>query len=282
MQIQPFDDSEQFCDRVLPYLLGEEVKHSLLLRICRLIRKAEPASEPPLMCVVESSGEVVAVAVQTPPFPLVISQVADPQAVTAIAAYLSQIDANLPGVNAAVPEADAFAKAWQALTGQGYQLEMALRLHKLQAVRPVGFANGFLRAATSNDRDLLLKWYAAFMAEAMTTKALRSDEAERWFASQMQSGAIYLWQDQIPVSLACGFQASDRVVALNLVYTPPKYRNQGYATSCVAALSQHLLQQGYHYCSLFTDLANPISNRIYQSIGYQPVCDYQNYRFFGS
>ncbi len=58
-----------------------------------------------------------------------------------------------------------------------------------------------------------------------------------------------------------------------------KYRRQGYASSCVAALSQTLLDQGRKYCFLFTDLANPTSNHIYQAIGYQPICDMNEYWF---
>ena len=47
----------------------------------------------------------------------------------------------------------------------------------------------------------------------------------------------------------------------------------------VAALSQHLLDSGWSVCSLTTDLANPVSNHIYQRIGYRPVCDFNEYRF---
>jgi len=39
----------------------------------------------------------------------------------------------------------------------------------------------------------------------------------------------------------------------------------------VAALSQHLLDEGFSFTSLFTDLANPTSNQIYMNIGYQPL-----------
>jgi predicted GNAT family acetyltransferase len=49
----------------------------------------------------------------------------------------------------------------------------------------------------------------------------------------------------------------------------------------VAALSQTLLDQGRMYCFLFTDLANPTSNHIYQAIGYQPICDVNEYSFQG-
>jgi hypothetical protein len=63
------------------------------------------------------------------------------------------------------------------------------------------------------------------------------------------------------------------------VYTPPERRGRGYATSLVAQISQQLLASGRQFCTLFTDLANPTSNSIYQKIGYRPVGDYTVYRF---
>jgi hypothetical protein len=62
-----------------------------------------------------------------------------------------------------------------------------------------------------------------------------------------------------------------------MVYTPPELRRRGYASHCVAELSRALLAEGYDFCALFTDLANPTSNHIYQEIGYRPVCDYDSY-----
>ncbi len=66
---------------------------------------------------------------------------------------------------------------------------------------------------------------------------------------------------------------------VNLVYTPPELRGKGYATNCVAALSQKLLDDGYKFCSLFTDLSNPTSNDIYSKIGYNPIADFIVYDF---
>lgn len=63
------------------------------------------------------------------------------------------------------------------------------------------------------------------------------------------------------------------------VYTPPYFRGKGYATSAVAQLSRLLLRQGNDYCALFADLSNPISNHVYQKIGYRPLCDYAQITF---
>ncbi len=68
-------------------------------------------------------------------------------------------------------------------------------------------------------------------------------------------------------------------IVVSLVYTPRALRGRGYASACVAALSQQLLDAGWQFCALFTDLANPTSNDIYQRIGYRPVCDFNEYDF---
>jgi hypothetical protein len=54
---------------------------------------------------------------------------------------------------------------------------------------------------------------------------------------------------------------------------------RGYASACVAGLTQRLLDEGHAFCCLCTDLANPTSNRIYQTIGYRPVCDMSDFHF---
>jgi predicted GNAT family acetyltransferase len=57
------------------------------------------------------------------------------------------------------------------------------------------------------------------------------------------------------------------------VYTPPQLRGRGYATSLVAELSRALLDAGRRFCFLYTDLANPTSNAIYERIGYVKVAE---------
>ena len=59
------------------------------------------------------------------------------------------------------------------------------------------------------------------------------------------------------------------------VYTPPEHRGRGYASAAVAGVSERLLEQGVRVC-LFTDQANPTSNRIYTALGFEPVVDMAN------
>ncbi|MFJ9500076.1 GNAT family N-acetyltransferase [Brevibacillus centrosporus] len=72
---------------------------------------------------------------------------------------------------------------------------------------------------------------------------------------------------------------SSLLAAVSRLKKPLSRRKNGYASTCVAILSQQLLDAGYQFCSLYTDLANPTSNRIYQAIGYRPIQDSVVLRF---
>jgi predicted GNAT family acetyltransferase len=93
-------------------------------------------------------------------------------------------------------------------------------------------------------------------------------------------GLIWLWEmDSEPVSMAWLTPPVGGVSRVSGVYTPSDLRGHGYASACVARISEHALATGSRLCMLYTDLANPISNKIYQRIGYRPVADAQEWFF---
>ncbi|MEP0913242.1 GNAT family N-acetyltransferase [Leptolyngbya sp. GB1-A1] len=177
-------------------------------------------------------------------------------------------------VSGLVAESQHFIQTWHQLTGQTYPLAMRLRIHRLTTVQPIVVPAGKLRHGTIDDRPLLLKWYTDFTREAIPSFL---EDVARSVDNGLKAQSIYLWEDGQPVSLASGRKALPLAGRIGPVYTPLEYRRKGYATACVAALSQRLLNQGCKRCFLFTDLANPTSNHIYQTIGYQPICDWHEY-----
>ena len=73
--------------------------------------------------------------------------------------------------------------------------------------------------------------------------------------------------------MAAAVETTPNGTRVGYVYTPPSFRGRGYASATVASLSQQLLDGRRRFCFLYTDLANPTSNAIYQRIGYQPVAE---------
>jgi predicted GNAT family acetyltransferase len=86
---------------------------------------------------------------------------------------------------------------------------------------------------------------------------------------------LWLVDDQ-PVSMAAINRRTPSSSCVAWVYTPPKHRKHGYASAIVAAISKRELDAGAAWCSLFTDAANPTSNRIYAELGYEPRCEFRN------
>jgi len=89
---------------------------------------------------------------------------------------------------------------------------------------------------------------------------------------EAEQAGVSLWEDGRPVSLASFGNPTPNGIRIGPVYTPPEYRRRGYASALVAELSERLLA-GRRFCFLFTDLANPTANRIYEQIGYRRVCE---------
>ena len=278
IKLQRFVDASQFYQQASYYLLRQEAMHYILLGISNtLIKNPEKYNCQPYLATVEVEEDIIAVAIRIPPRPLLLSQIKNLAAVELIAQDLHSQQESLLGVNAPSVESEAFAALWTSLTGQSFKLKMALRAWRLEQVQPIATPAGYLRVVDKSDRKLLQNWHQAFALEALGET---EPDSQSWVNYQLRHQTAYLWENKEPVSLACRSGITPNGVGVNTVYTPPQHRGKGYASACVAKLSQYLLKSlRYKYCFLFTDLANSTSNHIYQAMGYQPVGDWREYSF---
>jgi predicted GNAT family acetyltransferase len=278
-QIRFFADAGQFLERVQPFLLRCEAEHCLILGLLDGLRAGEQwGSDPPLMAVAEEGGEVKAVVLMTPPHNLILSWTADDSALDAIAHDLHARSVAIPGVNSSAEIARRFALKWSELSGRTFRAQVAQRIYQLSRVTKQMRAAGRLREPTQSDEPLMRKWRAAFSIDA---EHMDAEEAVKQAASPMpKSRHLMLWEvEGAAVSMAGYAGPTPNGIRVAWVYTPPENRGKGFAGACVAALSQKLLDDGRKFCFLYTDLANPVSNHVYQKIGYEPVTDATVYSF---
>ncbi len=265
---------DAFLRRAEGFLVAREAENNLLLGLGATLRESpELYAAAPYLATVEDGAAVVAVALRTPPHNLVLSP-APAEAIELIARDVERAGGT-PGVLGPSAEARAFARAWCALTGAATGAVVAERIYQLDAVVPVTGVAGALGRASAADRDLLVDWLERFAAEAIGP----ADRAhlERTVDARLtgESAGYHLWRvDGAPTCLAAFSGPTPNGIRIGPVYTPPALRRRGYASACVAALSQRCLDAGRRLCFLFTDLANSTSNSIYQAIGYRPVCDF--------
>jgi predicted GNAT family acetyltransferase len=275
LDLDRFDAVGPFLRRAGQFLEEREAEHNLILGICSALQRGA-YTEPPYLAAVVEDERVVATAIRTPPWQLVISEVDNPRAIDLLVADL--VHEPLPGWLGPVEAAQAFAERWQAETGQRPLVGLSERIFRLTTVRPPTDVSGAMIRATVADRDLLIAWTNDFVDEAL--RGERPEPIEQVVDRGLAAGRItYVWVDDgRPVSLAGAGGATPHGIRIGPVYTPPELRRRGYASALVAAASQEQLDAGKRFAFLFTDLANPTSNHIYQEIGYEPVRDVRQYR----
>jgi predicted GNAT family acetyltransferase len=282
MNIRTYIDPAEFLERAQPYLEQREAINALILGITiRLRDRPEWTETPPYLAIVEEKdGSPVLVAAITPPFNLLAAGEASvhQEAVDLLVDNLQAGGWGYPGVNAEASLAARIAEARTRKQGGAADVRMRLRLYELRAViQPDAPPAGSLRLATLADLDRVAAWRDAFQIESLHEAP--SPESRRHAARQLEAGNTYLWEDGEPVSMAISTRPTPHGMSIGGVYTPPELRGRGYASACVAALSQHILDGGKQYTALFTDLDYPTSNSIYQKIGYRPICDFLEYQF---
>src|SRR5262249_59245223 len=72
-----------------------------------------------------------------------------------------------------------------------------------------------------------------------------------------------------PVSMAGATRAVAGQARVGPVYTPPGRRGRGFGGAVTAAVSRAARDAGVGEVLLYTDLANPTSNALYQRLGYE-------------
>jgi GNAT superfamily N-acetyltransferase len=270
MNIVRHAGARNFLNRAEGWLLSSEAQNNLIFAIANQLLHDDHSYEDPIyLATIEDGNRVAGCAWRTPPFKLGLTQLPI-ESLPALASDIATVYDSLSAVIGPEPEAIDFANCWSRQVGVRWAAGMRQRIYCLERVnllaRP---ASGSLRKAEVSDLSLLSEWGAGFNLDA----GVSSHEPRVYAERSIRRGSLYIWEDQEPRSMAAASGSTPNGTRVGYVYTPPEFRNHGYATSVVSSLSQLLLEAGHRFCFLYTDLANPVSNKIYEKIGYGAVGD---------
>lgn len=272
-------DAAEFIAVAGTFLRRERARNTVLLTVAETMRRnpalyragqdANPAALP--LFGWWTAGAVGGAFLHTPPFPVLLTAVPAEAAADLAAKMLA--DRPLAGVNAHPEVAAAFGDAWRDITGGRVDVRRRMRLYRLAELTwPDPLPGGSPRLAERGDAALLADWFTAFAREVHEMDGGADQEAA--VSERLSYGGITVWEaDGAPVSMAGLTRQVAGMVRVGPVYTPPDLRGHGYASAATAAVSQRARAAGAEEVLLYTDLANPVSNSIYQRIGYRPVED---------
>jgi predicted GNAT family acetyltransferase len=271
-------DTAEFGERAGGFL-EEGIERNVLATVFDMVaRHGGYGGDPPLYAYhLDEAENLTAVALRTPPWPLLASGFENPDLAAELIHHWTPQDPAVPGVTGEPATARSISAAWAKQTGGFAHCEFVEGMHVLtEVIPPPRPAPGQLRSATREDRPLLIDWEREFVVE---TGLGDGRNAPGSVDRRLEHGLQMLWEDGQPV---CGVGFNPEVagtVRVGPVYTPPELRGHGYATTATAATSQLLLDRGAERCMLLTDLANPISNHIYASVGYVRCGDWEEHGF---
>ncbi len=293
MELEFFEHPQPFLETAGPLLARDPVLGSVIANVTqRTVRELAAGTDSwrevgaPFerwwVVVRDDSGAAVSAAMRTAPFvpyPTFSLSMSDAAAVE-LATALHARGEVLGGVNGVLPGARALADETARLTGGSVIEDTHKRLWEARAVVLPQAPVGTLRRATEDDADLVLAWFREFHSEADEQAGREPDPvsgAHNTLDSvlvRIREGVEWLWQ--LPggeiAHLSGASLPAYGVSRIGPVYTPRTHRGRGIASYVVGELTRRGLEAGHRMC-LFTDRANPTSNKIYAALGYQPVVD---------
>ena len=258
VQVESTTDAGAFLGAAGEFLGGRPVEHSVILTNAAHRRRAG------VWTTVTRGGAVVAASMVTPPHPLQVS-LAGSDDLGALARHHHDAGRELPGVGGMREPAELFAVHWSGIRGVRAREVHAMRVYVCDAVSAPSDVPGHLRPAGPADLDLLVPWGSRFNAD------VGEPGDDDPVTPRIADGRLHVWEvDRRPVSMSALTSREHGYSRVQLVYTPPELRGNGYASACVAALVQDELAAG-GLCMLYADAANRTTNAIYQAIGFRHV-----------
>lgn len=274
--IKSYKTPQSFLDDTEELLEQRELENNLILGLCNGFEDKSKEYERCTFISALEDDEIKAMSIKTMAKAIVSGNTNNKLHLKALVAYYQENNIELSGV---------VGEAFYAQTFAEFNLKRIISTktmiaHQLTKVNDVPISTGVFEQATSNDIELVTDWSLNFQEDAQLLPKQSREQLLKSVTTRISLGNIFKWVDNNEVvSIAAIVRKTKNVGFIGFVYTPNNQRGKGYATSCVKKLSEHILNDGFKYCGLFTDKSNPTSNHIYKKIGYEIITEFSDIEF---
>ncbi len=267
-------DPAEFKATAFPFLQADPVLNTVLLTNTEdRIRGILHDPLPPVFLTIHEEDEVVGAVICTALRGIMLGALPD-ALVPPIVDACAELAPDPNAVEGTASAALLLAELLAARNGRTVRHKRGTRLHRLEEFVEQK-AEGAPRLAVEADAEVLIPQFSAYGQEL--GHVLDPEQEEKWVRARIALDRVWVWEDGGRIVSLVGHQkAVFGATRVGPVYTPPADRGHGYASALTAHVTQHILAAGSEAC-LYTDLANPTSNKIYAAIGYRPLADFIGY-----
>jgi GNAT superfamily N-acetyltransferase len=288
MNVELIESVDEFLDVTAGFRAADPLRTNVIGSVALSIADGERTYDDYRWWVVRGDGDdVVGVAMRTAPFNMVVTPMTG-DAARALGRSVAAADDALPGITGSTGVIDALVEGYVGSKSPGSTRALVEDRRDLlyeldELVTPD--VEGVGRSALDDDVELLAPMLSEFMRETelMPTSISEARDTAR---RKVKEGSLFCWEfggDVVAIAGHANIVTTGSIVIgrVGPVYTPAQYRRRGFGSAVTAHVTRSLIERGARVM-LFTNAANPTSNKIYQAIGYRLVDELVEVRFEGS
>lgn len=159
---------------------------------------------------------------------------------------------------------------------------LSMDIMECRRLKEIALQEGVYRPASLDDLDWVLENSIAFEKEALgdagDPQSMRESILKDLNGEKVHR--LFCLLDKTPVCMAKQtLRRLENGACITEVYTKPEYRGKGYAQTLIHKMCEEYFSRGNSFVTLFVDKSNPISNRVYEKVGFEILEDNYDYRF---
>jgi len=270
MEFKKYDNVKEFIEENEELILEKEWLNNLMVANYQEFLE-NGLDENSLLARVTDSGKTELIMLLRRPWKLLLyspTENATNELYRFAAEEVYKVDKNLPGVNAEKQIGNMFAEEYCRLANKKTKLHLNMRILVLEKLLETNLRDDVIyRKAEIKDKETLKKFINDFHEEALNEK-LEDDVLEEKVDNHLEKGYYLLEKDGKIVAQTVLSRTLKKGKCVSGVFTPKEERGNAYAYNLVYRVSKEILDDGAEYCVLYTDDSNPISNHVYEKIGY--------------
>ncbi len=277
MELTVYANAFDFLHENRSFLEHEEALNNLILGQSEaLLRPSVPISKPPVFIAIKNRRGPSLVALQNGDNPTVFYGLTKllPESLPVLKEFAAEYPSFLDRIIGPQKLLNPLANQLERMLDRKHRMGICHILYQLkETLKPSG-GTGTMREANTGDQDLVTHWFQTFYQDAFGNQ-MDESQCKQKAIDRIDRRQLFLWETELEVvAMGAIGRQTRKGMAINYVFTPRAARKKGYASQLVAALSQHVLDQGFEFCTLFTDKNNATTNKIYRLIGYEPVANF--------